>query len=433
MSPRLSDFPVPVSRAAGLSPWRVPLPNGIVLVGKEVRRTPAVTILLSIRAGSICDPDDSPGAMHLLGRMLDRGTASHSGSAIAEALEDRGASLSVVTTRHLVTLTCTCLVEDVAPILALLAEMIVSPVFPDAELAVQKGEVVTQLRQDEDNPAVRAVESLMAVLYGADHPYGRPAKGTIASVEATTRASLSALHAGRFAPGLTSLVIVGDLNERAAVDAAAAAFGAWDAALPPAVALAGVDAAPVRRRLVIPMMNKAQVDVAYGYLTLARGDADYYAFWLLNVALGQYAMGGRLGENIRERQGMAYYASSYFDASVLPGPLTVRAGVSAANVERTIQSIDEELRLVRRDGLTAQEFQEARQYMIGSMPRSLETGGGIAAFLQNVEFFDLGLDYDVRLPDLLAQVTPEAVHALADRFLDPERAAIVIAGPFEGA
>jgi len=151
----------------------------------------------------------------------------------------------------------------------------------------------------------------------------------------------------------------------------------------------------------------------------------------MNVAFGQYAMGGRLGDSIRERQGMAYYVSSSLDANVAPGPLTIRAGISPVNVDRAVASIDAEVARLALEGLTAQELDESRRYLIGSIPRALETNGAIAAFLQVQEFFDLGLDYDARLPDLLTAVTLDDVHAAARRVLDPDRATIVIAGPYE--
>ncbi len=150
----------------------------------------------------------------------------------------------------------------------------------------------------------------------------------------------------------------------------------------------------------------------------------------MNNALGQYSIGGRLGDSIRERQGMAYYVSSSLDANVVEGPLVIRAGVSPANVDRAVASIDEELTLLRRDGLTAKELDESRRYLIGSMPRALETNAGIAAFLQSEAFFDLGLDYDMRLPDLLGAVTLDEANAAARQTLDPARATLVIAGPY---
>ena len=178
------------------------------------------------------------------------------------------------------------------------------------------------------------------------------------------------------------------------------------------------------------MMNKAQADIAYGFVAIARADPAYEAFRLMNNAFGQYAIGGRLGDSIRERQGMAYYVFSSLDANVVEGPLMVRAGVGPANVDRTIASIDEEVARLTRDGLTERELTESRQYLVGSLPRTLETNAGIAQFLQTIEFFGLGLDYDVRLPDLLAAVTLDDVHAAAVRVFDPARATMVVAGPY---
>jgi zinc protease len=207
-------------------------------------------------------------------------------------------------------------------------------------------------------------------------------------------------------------------------------FDRWQA--PPPVPVGVPLPAPItsRRRVVHPMMNKAQADIAYGFVAIGRSDLRYYACWLLNNILGQYALGGRLGDNIRERQGMAYYVSSIFDANVVPGPLLVRAGVSAANVDRTIDAIDKELLQVRADGVTAKELAESRQYLIGAMPRALETNAGIASFLQTAELFGLGLDYDVQLPRHLSAVTLDQVNDVARQLLDPGRAAIVVAGPY---
>jgi zinc protease len=413
-----------------LNPVRTTLPNGVTLLAKQTRTTPAVSISLALRAGSIVDPPDCAGMAWLLSRVLDRGTAARSAADIAEELDSRGITLTILVTRHLFTLVCTCLADDFEAVLALLADIVMSPSLPEDELATRKGEVITSIRQDEDNPAIRATESLMALLYPDGHPYGRRTKGSIDIVEQMTRGQLLDLHRERFAPAALTAVIVGDVEPARAQDVVSRAFGSWTrsaAALPPVAAVAPASA---RRRVVIPMMNKAQADLAYGFVAIARNDPAYYAFWLMNVAFGQYAIGGRLGDSIRERQGMAYYVSSALDANAAPGPLTIRAGVSPANVDRAIASIDEEIVRLVRDGLTAQELDESRRYLIGSIPRSLETNGAIAGFLQTGEFFGLGPDYDARLPDLLRAVTMDDVNAAARRALDPDRATVVIAGPY---
>jgi zinc protease len=415
----------------GLSPARTTLSNGVTVLAKHTRSIPAVTINLGIRTGSSGDPPGMSGAMYLLSRMIDRGTTARSAADIAEDLDGRGITVTVNVTRHLLSLACTCLTEDFEPVFSLLGEIVMQPSFPASELATRKAEVATAIRQDEDNPAVRAVETLMAMLYPNGHPYGRPQKGTLDVVEGLSRERLVRLHADHFAPSELSVAIVGDVPVTRAADIAARVFEPWHAPSPPAMALAAVAPSAGRRRHVIPMMNKSQADVAYGFVAIQRADPAYYAFWLMNNVLGQYAMGGRLGDSIRERQGMAYYVFSNLDAGLVPGPLMIRAGVSPANVDRTVGSIDEEVGRFARDGVTAKELKESQQYLIGSMPRALETNAGIATFLQTEEFFGLGLDYDRRLPGLLNAVTVDEVRDAARRSLDPERATVVIAGPYE--
>jgi zinc protease len=414
-----------------LTPIRRTLDNGTTLLVKETRMTPAVTISLAMKAGSAADPPGMAGTVWLLSRMIDRGTSVRSAQEVAEAFESRGVSLAVNVTRHLFTVICTCLAEDFEPVLALLGEMLMSPSLPDEELATLRGEVITAIRQDQDNPAVRATETLMAALYPNGHPYGRPTKGSVDVVERLTRADLAALHAERFAPSELTAVIVGDVDEGKVSAAADRVFGAWRKARPSPIVPGAVPPSTERRRILIPMMNKSQAEIAYGFVTIARNDPDYYACWLMNNAFGQYSIGGRLGDSIRERQGMAYHVSSSLDANVVAGPLAIRAGVGAANIDRAVASIDEEIARLLRDGLTPKELDESRRYLVGSIPRALETNPAITNFLQVEEFFGLGLDYDARLPDLLGAVTLDDANAAGRRLLDPARATFVIAGPYQ--
>jgi zinc protease len=428
-----SDFELPISRGAALAPTRTVLDNGAVLLTKPTQTMPAVAINLAIRAGSIADPAGLPGATWLLSRVLDRGTATRSAADIAEELDSRGITLTITVTRHLFSLVCACLTDDFDPVLALLGDILMSPTLPAEEIATRKGEVITSIRQDEDNPAVRATESLMALLYPAGHPYGRRTKGSIDIVESLTREQLLRLHGDRFAPSELTAVVVGDIEASRVQEVATSVFGAWRKPAPAPLQLPPAKPALARQRLVVPMMNKSQADIAYGFVTMTRRDPAYYAFSLMNNAFGQYSIGGRLGDSIRERQGMAYYVSSAFDANVAEGPLVIRAGISPANVDRAVASIDEEVARLVTDGLTAKELDESRRYLVGSIPRALETNEAIASFLQVAEFFELGLDFDQRLPGLLGAVTLEDANAAARRFLNPDRATLVIAGPYADA
>jgi zinc protease len=420
---------VTVAASSGLSPVRAQLDNGAGVIVQETVMSPAVTISAAFQAGSLYDPPELTGLAHLAARVIDRGTERRSADVIAEQLEDRGVALRVSSNRHHLTVSCTCLADDFDDVLAIALDVARRPTFPEDELAKRRAETVTALRQDEDNPAVRAVETVFELLYGPDHPYGRRIKGTLETVDRIDRTALRTFHAARIRPSVLSLVIVGDVTSSHALTRAAAELDGWDGSpshpvhVPPPFAVAS------RRQQVLEIPGKSQTDIAYGFTTIRRLDPRFCAYWMMNNILGQFGLGGRLADNIRERQGMAYYVFSGFDPSVGEGPLLVRAGVDPRNVERAVQAIDHEVERLGNDGPTPEEVSETRESLIGSIPRLLETNQSIASFLQTSEQFRLGLDYDRRLPVLLRAVTMEEVRNAAAEVLRPERAAVAIAGP----
>jgi zinc protease len=418
-----------------LNPRRVKLDNGVTVIAKSNHTTPAVSTLVGVRTGAYFDSPDRDGTAALCARVLDRGTVTRSADAIADDLDNRGASLSVAAGRHQMAIAATCLSEDFSPVLALAADIARHPRFADEEIETRRDNLITSIRQEEDNPAAMASDAFAKALYGA-HPYGRKVRGTIAAVEAIRRQDLVRFHQKGYDPPAITVIVVGDVEEEAAIAAVAKLFADWApsarsaAAEKTAVTVPDAVAITERKLVAVPMMNKSQADVVYGFVGIRRSDPDYTAFSVMNNALGQYAIGGRLGDSIRERQGMAYYVSSSLDATFGPGPFSIRAGVAAANVEKTIASIDAELAAVVERGFTAQEIEESKSYMIGAIPRQLETNAAIASFLLTVDTFDLGLDYDARLPALVGAITRDAADAAAKKLLDPNRATIAVAGPW---
>lgn len=413
----------------GLSPVRTVLDNRAVVIVQETPTTPAVTILATFLAGGFYEPADLPGVAYLAGRVLDRGTAHRSAEMISEQLDDRGVALKVSTTRHTLSLGCTCLSEDFDEVLSIVLDVARRPVFPEHEIAKRRAEAITAVRQDVDNPAVRATETFFELLYGARHPYGRRSKGSVESLEHIRRADLVAFHEARVRPSTATLAIVGDVKPVHALARAARELDGWHSTVSDEPAVPAAPSRTCREWRFIPMPGKSQTDIAYGFVAVQRLDPRYYAYWMMNNILGQFGLGGRLADNIRERQGMAYYAFSAFDPSVGEGPLVIRAGVDPANLERAIAAIDHEVRDLGMNGPTARELEESRDYLIGSIPRMMETNQSIASFLQNAEQFGLGLDYDRQLPRHLSAVTLDEVRAAATDILSPDRAVVAAAGP----
>ena len=417
--------------ARGLRPLRAELDNGVVILAQESSTSPAVSINATFHAGSAQDPADRPGVAYMTRRVIDRGSAGRSAAQIADTLDDRGVSLRVAAARDTFTVSCDCLATDLGVLLALIAGIVRDPLFPESEIDKRRNEALTSILQDDDNPSVRAIDVLVQLLYGVEHPYGRPFKGTTETLAGVTRSHLVRFHARHLRPGALRLAIVGDVPAVVALETAAEIFRDWSGPVPEPTIVAPPPPAVARRQRFLAMPGKPQADIGYGFTAIRRLDPRFYAYWMMNHVLGQFGLGGRLADNIRERQGMAYYAYSTLEARVAEGPLIIRAGVDPANVERTMDAIDSEVRALGRSGPTSTEFDDTRDSLVGSIPRMLETNESIAEFLQLAEQFGLGLDYDRRLPDLLREVTIDDVRDAAAEVLDPDKASIVVAGPHD--
>lgn len=418
----------PRASVAGLSPVRRVLDNGVVLLAQNNPTTPTVALNATFFTGSLYEPATLTGLAYVAALSIDRGTVGRPGNQLAERFDDLGVSVRAWTTPHTFTVSCVCLTGDFEEVLGLLADVIREPLFPEDEIEKRRIEAITSVKQDDDNPAAQATQAALELLYGSEHPYGRPIKGTPATLQRISRPDLVSFQRRALVPRALCFVVAGDLDPQIAVDAVARLLEGWRAPGPQPVAVPSV--APLNRTIrFVAMPGKSQTDIAYAFNTIRRVDPRYYAYLVMNHILGQFGLGGRLADNIRERQGMAYYAYSTLESNVAEGPLVIRVGVDPVNVGRTLDAIDQEVRALAQTGPTPQEFEDSRQALIGSIPRILETNDGIAEFLQTVEQFDLGLDHDRRFGDAIRSVTFDDVAQSAREVLQTEHAAVAVAGP----
>src|SRR5215207_949664 len=209
-----------------LNPRRVVLENGVTIIAKSNHTTPAVSLLIGVRTGAFADPPDRDGTAALCARVLDRGTVTRSAEAIADDLDGRGASLSVAAGRHQMAVAATCLIDDFDDVLSLAADVARHPRFADDEIATRRENLISSIRQSEDDPASMAVDAFMKALYG-DHPYARKVRGTVATIEAIRRQDLVRFHQKGFDPSGITVVMVGDIEEDAAVAAVSKLLSDW--------------------------------------------------------------------------------------------------------------------------------------------------------------------------------------------------------------
>jgi zinc protease len=263
----------------------------------------------------------------------------------------------------------------------------------------------------------------------AGHPYARPEDGWPETIRAIQREDLVDFHQRAYGPREMTIAIVGAIEPNSVVEQVAAALGNWTNPVqqkPPALPALKPLKKAVTRKVKIP--GKSQADLVIGTTGPRRKDPDYMADALGNSILGQFGMGGRIGDVVREKSGLAYYASSSLSAGIGPGSWSISAGVNPANVQKARDLICKEIARFVEKGVTPAELADSQSNFIGRLPLSLESNGGVASSLLNIERYDLGLDYLRRYPDMVHAVTPEQVLQAARKYLDPDRLAIAIAG-----
>jgi zinc protease len=362
--------------------------------------------------------------------MLRQGTDNIAKAALAEELDGMGAGLSIDVGYTLVAVSMKCLSDDFPRAMQILAEVLRRPTFPADELERLRGQVLTDLKEMDDNTRVVSERTWRELAYPAAHPYHRLTVGNAETVRAATRDDLSAFHRAWYGPNQTTLIIVGDVALDDAVGVAETHLGDWPSARIERVegTLPASDL-PSKQIREVPMVGKTQADVSLGLPTLDRGSPDYYALSFANHILGRMYFMGRFGEKVRDEQGLAYYAYSELQGSYGRGAWLVRAGVNPRNLDKALSSIDTELKRFLADGPTPEEQADGVSSLLGSLPRQLETNEGAAAVMGEIELYDLGLDYLERYADIVRSLTREQVTDVARRWIDLEHLVTSIAGP----
>jgi zinc protease len=361
---------------------------------------------------------------------LQRGSGGRSFDAINTRLDELGGSITVDAGREYVEARVRGLRDDFAELVGMLAQALQHPDLPAAEVDKVRSEQLGAIAETDNDTRATADRLLRRSVYPEPNPFGRRVLGSRETVAALDRDSVTAYHAQAFSPNGAALALVGGFGEFGrALETLFSAFGPWDVSSR-AVDFEdrlGTNEDAVRATETIP--GKSQADIAVGVASIPRGHADYYALDVANLILGRLGLMGRLGAEVRDRQGLAYYASSQLEPRRDGTLWAARAGVDPENIERALHAIQTELNRLRDELVSDQELEDAKSFLTGVLPLALETHDGVASILLAIEEFGLGLDYLDRYPDIIAAVNRDQVRDAARLHLDPETLAIGIARP----
>jgi len=408
---------------------RFELPNGITLLCRKNSASSSVVLSGYLMAGSQFEPRQKAGLAYLTSVMLMRGTQARTFQQIYDALESAGASLGFGASVHNVSFSGRALAEDLPLLLTLMSESLFTPTFPADQLERLRAQMMTgyaiRAQDTEELASMRFDELLFP-----DHPYGIAEDGYAETVSSLTREEIVAFHRTHYGPRGMVLVVVGAIDPAIVMEMVTAQFSGWTnpnqpahTEFPPVQPLH----ATTREHIAIP--GKIQTDLVMGCLGPQRKSSGFHAASLGNNILGQFGMMGRIGDVVREQAGLAYTAATSLNAWISAGSWEVSAGVNPVNLDRAIDLIISELRRFTSELVTPEELADSQANYIGRLPLSLETNGGVASALLNLERFQLGLDYYQRYPSLIQAVTRQQILETARQWINPDHLAIVSAGP----
>lgn len=404
------------------------LSNGMIVLLYQNPNAKTVILEGGLWAGAIGEPAEKGGVASFVASSLMRGTSNRSFEQIYDQLEGVGAMVGYGSGYQMSDFSAESLPEDLDLLLDIVSDTLRNPIFPEDEIEKVRQEALTSIYMSQNSTGSMAQRKFREALYG-DHPYARRVSGTLESIQAITSADLAHFHKYNYAPNGQILTLVSALDPAVALRKIEAVLGDWqNTEYVDQLTIPSYPRPTETIRVHHTMPDKTQSDVVLGLPGPLRSAPDYNAIRMANTILGVFGMMGRLGKSVREKQGLAYYVRSSLSPSLGPTPWSVSTGVAPDKVEQALDSIRAEIHLIQDVAVSAEELSDSQAYMVGSLPMSIETSGGMADIIFNMEYLGLGLDYLTEYDAAINAVTIEQVQAAAQKHFSADEVVISVAG-----
>jgi len=403
------------------------LANGVPVWVVTATEVPLVQVNLLVLAGSGDDPDGKFGVASLTATMLDEGAGTRSALDLSDEVELLGATLASASTFDASTVRLNVPTARLTDALALLADVVMRPSFPEADLERVRRERITSLLQARDDPESIVPLAFQRIVFGATHRYGTAAIGSEASLARLSRDDLRAFHRAWYQPVHSRFVVVGNVSADAVVASLNAAFAGWSNASP--ATRTPVPQAPQvgpTHIYLVDHPDAAQSQIRIGNVGVARSTPDFFTLEVLNAVLGG-SFTSRLNQNLREEHQYSYGAASRFDMRLSAGPFLAAAGVQTDKTAESVTEFFNELRAMAAP-VAGDELARAKNYLALSFPGDFETSGDMARRLEELLLYGLPEEYFPEYVGNIQRVTSEAVQAAARTYIQTERLAVVIVG-----
>lgn len=405
--------------------FKTTLKNGIRVIIKENRTIPLITIRASFLGGLRFENEENNGIHKLISVMLTKGTRRQTGLEIAKRVERMAGSLNGFSGYNSFGLTFTFLSRYFDEAITLFGEILKEPGFKKDELEKRKRLLIAAIRQQEDDLDRLVFRLFHSILYDK-HPYRMDPLGKIESIERMTEKELIEWYDKVAVTENMVISIVGDIDQNQAIEAIKKEFEGLERR---GLTFPDIKPEPVSSKIKKAEIykEKQQAHFVLGFLGISLKDKDRYAMEVLDAALS--GQGGKLFYELRDKESLAYALSFIANPNLDQGYIGVYMGTHPDKLDRAIGSTLRELRKIKEEGLTDEEIERAKRYLIGNFEIGLQTNGAWANTLSLNELYGLGFDHFQRFPFEIQKVTREDINRVIKKYFNLEGYSLAIIRP----
>lgn len=406
---------------------RYELPNGLVVYLMEDHELPLVTGSATFRTGERLVPAAQAGLGEIMGdAMRLGGSESYPADQLNQVLEQRAASVETAVDIDSGSATFNALSEDLEEVFTIFADVVQRPAFAPDRIEFLKNQYRGSIQRRNDNPDDIASREFRKLVYGSESPYARTYE--YSTLNNFTREDIINFYQASVRPDQTILAIAGDIDPEGMKQLIAEQFGDWQAA-PEAPTLPEAPTAEQAKAgvFIVDQPQLSQSTIQIGHIGGQRNAPDYAELAVMNEVLNGF--GGRLFNEIRSRQGLAYvvyafWAARYdYDGTFIGGGQTR----SEATVP-FIQSVTKEIARIRQNPVSVEELTRAQDSVLNSFVFNFQNPEQTLSRLVRYEYYGYPQDFVFQFREDVANTTAEAVQAAAQQHLKPEDLVVLVVG-----
>ena len=362
---------------------KISIKNGNILLTKSSSQLPLVTIRISIHAGSKYEQKELAGLANLTALTLTRGTKKRNALSIEKMIDELGGRVSLDTGHNFVTVSAKFLKRDLEKGFELLSDLLNNPIFPENEIKKSKIRLYGKEKKGQFSPNYIARKSFLSSLYG-DHPYGRLVEGSSETIKRIERRDIVNFYTKHYKRKNTVFVFVGDIKKEKAQKLIKTFFGEWTKKLLKKI----TNTLPIlKNKIIRERINKpfTQTTVIMGNRSIKRTDPNFHSARVMNYILGGGGFESRILKNLREKRGLVYSAYSYFASGLENGYWLLALQTKNENTQLAISETLSEIKRIKKFGVTIQELNDAKSYIIGSFATKFDSSDRIANYILAIQ------------------------------------------------